>query len=409
MSIFLILVSSMFFVSLPPDTISAVTPSEAFGSEFDAKVEEFLEETGVSSCAYIAINDTETVLIRGWGELPGNDTVYYLGGVSAILTAFSVMKLYEDGLLDLEDNINDYLPYVLSNPVHTYTPITILQLLTHTSTIKNTPTYWDIIENKTIAFPDYLYELLHVNGSLYGSSWFTSEPGTYLYTADITYDLLAYIIEIVAATNYTDYVTDNILVPLGMTNTKANYSEYDQAKIAQGHIIGDYGASTPIPLRNYDGRGSMGWLTTVEDYAKFAYFYMHGTYNGITILNQTTIDTMKIDYGNNNGICYYLDYDVFENQYIGTDNIGGIPFYNIGVVNEIFFDDYIGHAALYAGYLAGDTGFDVSNYMKYVVDTIRSLIPTETEPEETSMYFIPIICSIALLTLLISNRRRKGS
>ena len=42
MTIFLILISSMFFVALPPDIITAVTPSEAFGTEYNDKVEEIL-------------------------------------------------------------------------------------------------------------------------------------------------------------------------------------------------------------------------------------------------------------------------------------------------------------------------------------------------------------------------------
>jgi len=61
--------------------------------------------------------------------------LYPLGSVSKLFTGVSLLKLFEDGKLQLDDDVNDYLPFPVRNPKYPDVPITFRMLLTHSSSI----------------------------------------------------------------------------------------------------------------------------------------------------------------------------------------------------------------------------------------------------------------------------------
>lgn len=80
-------------------------------------------------------------------ERPAGDTAYLLASVSKLFTATAVMQLEERGQLDLDTDVNEVLPSdfpAIRNPRFRSVPITIRQLLTHTSSIRDD---WDRIDD----------------------------------------------------------------------------------------------------------------------------------------------------------------------------------------------------------------------------------------------------------------------
>ena len=65
------------------------------------------------------------------------DTIFLLASVSKTVTATAAMILYDKGDLDLDADINDYLPFKVTHPKYSDTPITAKMLLTHTSSISD--------------------------------------------------------------------------------------------------------------------------------------------------------------------------------------------------------------------------------------------------------------------------------
>ena len=61
------------------------------------------------------------------------ETIYLMSSLSKSITATAVMQLYEKGHYDLDDDVNEYLPFKLRNPFHKDAPITFRMLLSHTS------------------------------------------------------------------------------------------------------------------------------------------------------------------------------------------------------------------------------------------------------------------------------------
>ena len=69
------------------------------------------------------------------GVLLETDTRMKIASVSKTVVATALMQLYDQGLVALEHDINDYLPFEVRNPHFPHTPITVQMLLTHTSSI----------------------------------------------------------------------------------------------------------------------------------------------------------------------------------------------------------------------------------------------------------------------------------
>ena len=401
MFILLALVTSLAFNSLP--TVSAKAPEDVFNEEFDETIESFFKhEQGSAALAFFYQNDF--VYTKGYGAKPALDTVYLIGALSQIFTAIAVMQLYEEGLLNIVDEINDYLPYELNNSARPEVPITIKHLLTHTSTIEDTPEYYDFIENATFKFEDIPYALLHESGSEYGDSWnLGATPGLVDIYTDLGNDLLAYIVQLITAQDFEDYVTAEILTPLGMTNTKLNYTDYNEAKLATHVTVA--GANTVIhPHKNYDGRGSLGWRSTIEDLSKLALIFMNESHDGVSILNQTSIDLMLTDYGDDYGFGFYL------NRFLPpSGGIGG----TFAVMDSVFKGSY--HFLYFNGtygwinlwsefwnYPGADV--DAETCLKFSKNSLLSLV----EPDKTSFSFVAIPSVLAIIgTLLVLQRRRK--
>jgi hypothetical protein len=71
-----------------------------------------------------------------------NETVFQLASVSKTVTCAGIMALVEDGLIDLDADVNTYLPFEVHVPDATDVPITMRQLLTHTSAIRDRWQVW---------------------------------------------------------------------------------------------------------------------------------------------------------------------------------------------------------------------------------------------------------------------------
>ena len=187
--ILLILFSSSTITALPIDQI--------FNESFDSEIVSKIEAAHVPSCVLSVVNSSEVVFEKGYGAQSELDTVYPLYSINKPILAVAILQLYEEGIIDLDEDINSYLPFEIRNPYWPSIPITCKQLLSHQSRLKDrfNETYEDIIFNSTIPLPDYIYELVNENGSLYSTElWRDYQPGTGSAYSSLDFDILAYIL-----------------------------------------------------------------------------------------------------------------------------------------------------------------------------------------------------------------------
>lgn len=191
------------------------------------------------------------------------DTKFNIASIIKTFTAVAILQLYEQGKIDLNTPIGEYLKDYPNEKVRN--SVTISQLLTHTAGLPNfyVTNFIDRCKFEFKEVKDFVP--LFVNDSL------LSEPGTeYNYDA-AGYILLGLIIEEVTGTNYYDYLKENIFRLAKMPNTAA----YDVDAIIENKANGyTFAGDTTKPLKNnifYLSKASPGGFhySTVEDLFNF--------------------------------------------------------------------------------------------------------------------------------------------
>ena len=280
--------------------------------------------------------------------LVSDETMFSLASVSKTVTATALMQLWEEGLFELDNDIDAFLPFNVNHPDFPFTPITFKMLLTHTSGIQdnwNVMPYYDGDPELELGY--YLEEYLVPGGLFYSSnsSFTNSLPGNQYRYSNIGVALIGYLVEVISGQPFNEYCNENIFVPLGMENTawflneiddlsQVAYpyslaggsgntcydigcgiynesnpcfcdseciyyndccSDYDEVCGENGSGSGD-GAITFEPLNHYGYADyPSGQLrTTAGDLGKLLSAYMAGgTYNGIYILSSETIELIQ--------------------------------------------------------------------------------------------------------------------
>jgi CubicO group peptidase (beta-lactamase class C family) len=243
-----------------------------------------------------------------WSQAIGQNTninhVYMNASVQKVFTAVAVLQLVERGLVDLDADIQEYVPFTVRHPQYLETPITVQMLLTHRSGLVEFPHQfaWDT-ENTfspqyrtpcprhllVMSLDEFLAASLVPGGSNYDKRAWVSEPGQEYHYSVSAYPLLRYMVSQVAGQSYVEYMYENIFDPLGM-----NSSGFSAEEFAGRHAI-PYtrinGENIELPIWN--GQGSM-MHTTAEDMARFLLALLnHGRYGDFQLLQPETIQLMQ--------------------------------------------------------------------------------------------------------------------
>jgi D-alanyl-D-alanine carboxypeptidase len=199
-------------------------------------------------------------------------TKYRAGSISKMFTAASVMQMHDAGLLNITDNISQYLrASIINDTIPNGADITIQNLLEHTSGLgdaaANDSCQQDALANLTRDFT--------LEENIFCGSQFASLPPDLMMTySNTNYALLAMLIEEVSGTSYAQYVTDNIITPLGLTNTYIPVAAEDE--IATAHM-GCYWWVIPgtfmADMTVVDASLYRGWANIVSDTEDLTLFY----------------------------------------------------------------------------------------------------------------------------------------
>jgi len=278
---------------------------------FESKIRDLMVEYEIPSLAAgIAINDS-LIWANGFGDQSDLETVYMIGSITKTFTATTLLQLNESNLIYLDGDINDYLPFDIRHPDYSSTPITIHMLLTHTAglardfyygityyfdkqliqwmnTFLGTNfTYWD----PKPSLEEFLNGSINPSGLYYNPNNWVSEPGTEFLYSNAGFELLGYLVEQVTNQSIVEYVQENILDPLNMTNSGYNYIDFTGKNAIPYERI--YGSNFAIPFYNLSLNGAGSLRSTVPDLAKYMIAHMNqGEYNGFQLLTPEKIELM---------------------------------------------------------------------------------------------------------------------
>ena len=303
--IFILFLSSSFFSSGIQLKFNENNSLEK--QNFDKKIQLLMKLAHMPSLSTCVIKNESVVWSKSYGyydlknkKLATQNTIYMVASISKMFTAIAIMQLWEQGLFDLDDDVNDYLPFELRNPHYPDVPITFRMLLAHQSSLGN-PEFSLFFYFSLLGYPyDWFNEYLNPNGSIYNTRlWNDYKPGEKHTYSSIAYAILGYLVEQISGESYEKYCKDNIFIPLEMYNSSFYLSDFTIENIAIPYmwIAGLY---VPLPITEIGNNPAGGLKTTTCDLSHFLTIHINGgMYKNVRILNESTIDLMQtIQYEN---------------------------------------------------------------------------------------------------------------
>jgi len=156
----------------------------------------------IPSCGVIMVKNGEVMYMNTLRCSP--DKLFMIASFTKTFTAISILQLAEKGMLSLDDHISRYIDVSFENPRLKTDPITIRQLLTHSSGLVDN----ESPEKTKGSMPFYIPEQKY--------------PAGYLFSyCNQGYIILGHMIFEVTGIPLGDYVTHNIILPLEMKDSKA--------------------------------------------------------------------------------------------------------------------------------------------------------------------------------------------
>ncbi|WP_336215971.1 serine hydrolase domain-containing protein [Nonomuraea sp. LPB2021202275-12-8] len=252
----LVLVLSLVLAVLAPVAApaSAVVPDGFDPAKVDAFVTGYLDRHGLPGAAVAVVRDGEIVHEAGYGEDSDGgrlteNTRLRIGSVSKSFTAFAVLRLVDEGRVELDAPVKRYLPDFAPSGV-----ITVRHLLSHTSGLPN----------PVIVGPA---RSLEEGADRIGNWSLSTKPGTSYAYSNANYWLAARVVEQVSGQDFNAYLADQVFAPLGMNDTVNTTTTRDPvSELAPGHVTA-YGTALAIPEAEAMNSGSGGVVSTSHDMA----------------------------------------------------------------------------------------------------------------------------------------------
>ena len=136
------------------------------------------------------------------------ETKFRVASLSKVVTAICAMVLVDEGLLDLDADISNYLGYEVVNTYFPDTPITSRMLLQHTSSIFDSGAFHVSRERNS---DEYLQNILER-----GTSFRRSQPGTSFEYTNFGYSVLAAVVETITGTTIDNLARNLLFEPLNI-------------------------------------------------------------------------------------------------------------------------------------------------------------------------------------------------
>lgn len=264
-----------------------------------AKLDQYLKEKGFNGTVLVT-DQNNVVLEKGYGYANVKDQVlatprtkYRIGSITKTVVAISILQLQEQGKLNIQDNVNQYIPSFPADK-----NITLQHLLTHTS-----------------GLPEQGKGEVDARDRLKLVTWIGRQnlefpAGTGWRYTDYNYMVLAYIVEKISNQPLGEYVKQHVFIPAGMNESGMGAKLPEDIFFAEGYIKKD-NELIPAPKLN------MSWLygcgemyTTVGDMKRLDAAIM----NGKLLSKQSVSSMFTASPAREYGFGFYIHPDYYHNH-----------------------------------------------------------------------------------------------
>jgi CubicO group peptidase (beta-lactamase class C family) len=265
----------------------------------DAFAATSLETAQLPGVAVALVKNGKVVLSRGYGsadlekKTPMSDaSILVVGSLSKTITGTGVMQMIESGKLAVDADVNTYLPFKVRNPKYPDTPITVRMLLTHTSTIQESPTRLVSLAkpgDPTTTLRELLEPYLTSDPEAFGAN----KPGDKFVYSNFGAALAGYLVELVSGEVFSAYCARAIFTPLAMRGTSFRIDTLDAAKLATHYTWTSTKGQLPNPHTSVPYYPATALRTTSADLGRFlAAISRGGELDGVRVLSAESVKTM---------------------------------------------------------------------------------------------------------------------
>jgi CubicO group peptidase (beta-lactamase class C family) len=249
---------------------------ETIISEFESQLKKDLKDDNINGSISAAIVKGNKII---WSEAyglsdidnkinPDSTTIYRTGSISKSFTAFLMMQLVQEGVIELDEPIEKYLPEISQlNGYSDSTKISFRQLATHTSGLIREPELENAASGPIEEWEDKI--LLSIP-----KTSFQSKPGRGFSYSNIGFGILGLTLSRAADKSFIELVKDKIFKPLNMNDSFFIVPNDRLDNLAKGMGGGPQGnLDKETPEKEHVGRGykvpNGGIYSTPNDLAKF--------------------------------------------------------------------------------------------------------------------------------------------
>jgi len=249
-----------------------------------------LARENIAGAVVLVVKDGKVLFSHGYGyanvekKIPVSpeNTLFRPGSISKLFTWTAVMQLVEQGKLDLDRDVNDYIDFKMPDAYGK--PITLRNIMTHTSGLEETVQELFVLDaSKMKPVGEYLKE--HLPSRIF-------PPGTTPAYSNYATTVAGYIVQRVSGQPFDDYVEDHILKPLNMAHSTFRQPLPATLKdmMSNGYDV----ASQPAkPFEFVVAAPAGSSSVTAADMAHFMIAHLQdGTYEGRQILRPETAKLM---------------------------------------------------------------------------------------------------------------------
>jgi CubicO group peptidase (beta-lactamase class C family) len=277
----------------------------AFVEHLDRRIPEMMAYYRIPGANIALVKNGKTVWSQAYGyadletgQKMTTDTYLRVQSISKSITAWGVMKLVEQGMIDLEQPVETYLEnWAFPESPFAEENITVRQLLTHNAGLPIGDFY-----NFYSPMDDSIPSL---EESLINEALLMQEPGQSFSYSNVGYNLLELLIEEVTGRDFAEYMETEVLIPLGMERSSFNWYETYDPPVPIGYNL----TGKAIPVYVYPEKGSGGLFASIEDIAIFSTAGMLD-YSHQSILAPDSINQLYTPNAKNLGM-YSLVFDAY--------------------------------------------------------------------------------------------------
>jgi CubicO group peptidase (beta-lactamase class C family) len=249
-----------------------------------------LEREDIAGAVVLVVKDGAIFFAKGYGysdvdkktPVTVDATLFRPGSISKLFTWTAVMQLVEQGKLDLDRDVNEYLDFKI--PAKFGKPITLRNIMTHTTGFEEQVK--DLINEEGAPMATLKQHLAeHIPERIF-------PPGTTPAYSNYGASLAGYIVERVSGRPFNDYITENIFKPLGMSrSTFAQPLPADLKPFMSSGYRSGSGKSKPFEIIEEAPAGALA--ATAADLSRFMIAHLqNGKFENTQILRPETATQM---------------------------------------------------------------------------------------------------------------------